>query len=94
MAVVETGAKKQKEVVGELGGVQLAGILPGFDPELQTYTFIAGEHLFFVHQGTNTFDIGIEKNNSTALRINSVETLMEVEVNGTGDNSIIIYQSP
>ena len=94
LAVVETGAKKKKEVVGELGGVQLAGILPGFDPELQTYTFIEGEHLFFVHQGTNTFDIGIEKNNSTALRINSVETLMDVEVNGTGDNSIIIYQSP
>ena len=50
--------------------------------------------MFFVHQGTKTFDIGIEKNNSTALRINSVETLMDVEVNGTGDNSIIIYQSP
>jgi len=94
LAVMETGAKKKKEVVGELGGVQLAGILPGFDPELQTYTFIEGEHLFFVHQGTNTFDIGIEKNNSTALRINSVETLMDVEINGTGDNSIIIYQSP
>ena len=94
LAVMETGAKKKKEVSGELSGVQLAGILPGFDPELQTYTFIEGEHLFFVHQGTNTFDIGIEKNNSTALRINSVETLMDVEINGTGDNSIIIFQSP
>ena len=94
LAVMETSSKKKTEVVNEMDGIEIAGILPGFDPVLQTYTFIEGEHLFFVHQGTNTFDIAIGKYKSTSLRINSVETIMDVEVNGVGDNSIIIFQSP
>ena len=94
LAVMETSSKKKTETVNELDGIEIAGILPGFDPQLQTYTFIEGEHLFFVHQGTNTFDIAIDKYKSTSLRINSVETIMDVEVNGVGDNTIIIYQSP
>ena len=94
LAVMETSSKKKTEVVNEMDGIEIAGILPGFDPVLQTYTFIEGEHLFFVHQGTNTFDIAIDKYKSTSLRINSVETIMDVEVNGVGDNSIIIFQSP
>jgi len=94
LAVMETSSKKKNETVNELDGIEIAGILPGFDPQLQTYTFIEGEHLFFVHYGTNTFDIAIDKYKSTSLRINSVETILDVEVNGVGDNSILIYQSP
>jgi hypothetical protein len=94
LAMMDTGSKKKKEAGGELQGVELSGIIPGFDPELQTYTFVEGSYLFFVHHGTNTFDIGVDKYAATYLNVNSVETVMEVEVNGAGDNTIIIFQSP
>ena len=94
LAMMDTGAKKKKEAGGELQGIELSGIIPGFDPELQVYTFVEGSYLFFFHQGTNTFDIGVDKYAATYLNINSVETVMEVEVNGAGDNTIIIFQSP
>ena len=94
LAMMDTGAKKKAEAGGELDGVELSGIIPGFDPELQTYTFVEGSYLYFFHQGTNTFDIGVDKYAATYLNINSVETVMEVEVNGAGDNTIIIFQSP
>ena len=94
LAMMDTGSKKKKEAGGELQGVELSGIIPGFDPELQTYTFVEGSYLFFVHHGTNTFDIAVDKYAATYLNVNSVETVMEVEVNGAGDNTIIIFQSP
>jgi len=94
LAMMDTGSKKKKEAGGELQGIELSGIIPGFDPELQTYTFVEGSYLFFVHHGTNTFDIGVDKYAATYLNVNSVETVMEVEVNGAGDNTIIIFQSP
>ena len=94
LAMMNTGAKKKTAAGGELAGIELSGIIPGFDPELQTYTFVEGSYLFFVHHGTNTFDIGVDKYAATYLNVNSVETVMEVEVNGAGDNTIIIFQSP
>jgi hypothetical protein len=94
LAMMDTGSKKKKEAGGELDGIELSGIIPGFDPELQVYTFVEGSYLFFFHQGTNTFDIGVDKYAATYLNVNSVETVMEVEVNGAGDNTIIIFQSP
>ena len=94
LAMVEAGSKKKAEAGGELQGVELSGIIPGFDPELQTYTFVEGSYLYFFHHGTNTFDIAVDKYAATYLNVNSVETVMEVEVNGAGDNSIIIFQAP
>ena len=94
LAMMDTGAKKKAEAGGELDGIELSGIIPGFDPELQTYTFVEGSYLYFFHQGTNTFDIAVDKYAATYLNVNSVETVMEVEVNGAGDNTIIIFQSP
>jgi len=94
LAMMDTGAKKKAEAGGELDGVELSGIIPGFDPELQTYTFVEGSYLYFFHQGTNTFDIAVDRYAATYLNVNSVETVMEVEVNGAGDNTIIIFQSP
>ena len=94
LAMMDTRAKKKTEAGGELDGIELTGIIPGFDPELQVYTFVEGSYLFFFHQGTNTFDIGVDKYAATYLSVNSVETVMEVEVNGAGDNTIIIFQSP
>ena len=94
LAMMDTRAKKKTEAGGELAGVELSGIIPGFDPELQTYTFVEGSYLFFVHRGTNTFDIAVDRYAASYLNINSAETVMEVEVNGAGDNTIIIFQSP
>ena len=94
LAMMDTGSKKKKEAGGELQGIELSGIIPGFDPELQVYTFVEGSYLYFFHQGTNTFDIAVDKYAATYLNVNSVETVMEVEVNGAGDNTIIIFQSP
>jgi len=94
LAMMDTRAKKKTEAGGELDGIELTGIIPGFDPELQVYTFVEGSYLYFFHQGTNTFDIAVDKYAATYLNVNSVETVMEVEVNGAGDNTIIIFQSP
>ena len=94
LAMMDTGAKKKTEAGGELDGIELTGSIPGFDPELQVYTFVEGSYLYFFHQGTNTFDIAVDKYAATYLNVNSVETVMEVEGNGAGDNTIIIFQSP
>lgn len=93
-AIIETGANKRETSGGQLNGVELKGITPGYDPEYQTYSFVEGAHVYLVHQGTNTFDIGIDREASSYVNINSGGMLMEVEVNGTGDNTIIIFQSP
>ena len=60
----------------------------------QTYSFVEGAHVFLVHYGTNTFDIGLDRGASAYVSINSAGMIMEVEVNGSGDNTISIYQSP
>ena len=94
LAIVETGSKKKTESGGELDGIELTGIVPGFDPVYQTYSFVEGEYLHLVHQGSNTFDIGLDKYAATYLNINTAGIIMEIEVNGAGDNTIIIFQSP
>jgi hypothetical protein len=94
LAIVEAGRKKRKTSGGELQGVELTGIIPGFDPTYQTYTFVEGAYIYFVHQGNNTFDIALDKDAAAYLNINSFGVPMEIEVNGAGDNTIIIFQSP
>ena len=94
LAIVETGSRKKTESGGELDGIELTGIIPGFDPVYQTYSFVEGEYLSLVHQGSNTFDIALDKYAATYLNINTAGIIMEIEVNGAGDNTIIIFQSP
>ena len=50
--------------------------------------------MFLVHQGSNTFDIGLDKDASAYVNVNSAGMVMELEVNGACDNTISIYQSP
>jgi len=94
LAIVERAGKKKNKKSGDLDGIELTGIIPGFDPVLQTYTFVEGNYIYFVHYGTNTFDIALDKNASASLEINTAGIPMEIEVNGAGDNTIIIFQSP
>ena len=94
LAIVEAGSKKKNASGGTLNGVELKGIIPGYDPVYQTYSFVEGQHVYLVHQGSNTFDIGVDRDASSYVNINSAGIIMEVEINGAGDNTIIIFQSP
>ena len=94
LAIVSAGAKKKTSSGGELEGVELTGIIPRYDPTYQTYTFVDGAYLYLVHQGTNTFDIALDKYAAAYLNIDTAGIVMEIEVNGAGDNTIIIFQSP
>ena len=94
LALVETASKKSKQDSTILQGVELTGIIGGFDPLYQTYTFVEDGLIYFVHEGTNRYDIGIDINAGTYLFINNAGVIMEVEINGAGDNVIIINQSP
>ena len=94
LALVETASKKSKQDSTILQGVELTGIIGGFDPLYQTYTFVEDGLIYFVHEGNNRYDIGIDINAGTYLYINNAGVIMEVEINGAGDNVIIINQSP
>jgi hypothetical protein len=95
LALVETASKKAKSnQVATISSVELTGIIAGYDPLYQTYTFVEDGLIYFVHEGANRYDIGIDVNAGTYLFINNAGVIMEVEINGAGDNVIIINQSP
>ena len=93
LALMETSSRKKSQAT-ELNGVELEGIIAGFDPVYQTYTFVEEGLIYFVHEGVNSYDIGIDINAGTYLYINNAGVIMEVSINGAGDNVIIINQSP
>lgn len=93
LALVETTSKKRGQS-SELNGVELEGIIAGFDPVYQTYTFVEEGMIYFVHEGQNNYDIGIDINAGTYLYIDNAGVILEVNINGAGDNVIIINQSP
>jgi hypothetical protein len=93
LALMETSGSRNKQS-SELNGVELEGIIAGFDPVYQTYTFVEEGLIYFVHEGQNNYDIGIDINAGTYLYINNAGVIMEVSINGAGDNVIIINQSP
>ena len=93
LALMETSGSRNKQS-SELNGVELEGIIAGFDPVYQTYTFVEEGLIYFVHEGQNNYDIGIDINAGTYLYINNAGVIMEVSINGAGDNTIIINQSP
>ena len=53
-----------------------------------------GLNNLFNETGVNNYDIGIDINAGTYLYINNAGVIMEVSINGAGDNTIIINQSP
>ena len=93
LALMETSSKRNTQT-SELNGVELEGIIAGFDPVYQTYTFVEEGLIYFVHEGQNNYDIGIDINAGTYLYINNAGVILEVNINGAGDNVIIINQSP
>ena len=93
LALMETSGSRNKQS-SELNGVELEGIIAGFDPVYQTYTFVEEGLIYFIHEGQNNYDIGIDINAGTYLYINNAGVILEVNINGAGDNIIIINQSP
>ena len=84
---------KDKQKVSELDGVQLEGILAGFDQNNQTYTFVEGEILTIFRQVENTVDLELDKEGAYNINILTAGKQIRATINGGGDSSITINQS-
>ena len=91
--IIEVSATEDREVA-ELDGVQLEGIVPGFDPQLQIYSFTEGEVLTLFRQVENTVDLELDKGGAYNVDILSAGTKIGITINGGGENAITIVQSP
>ena len=89
---ISAGGKDEGEA-GEIDGIKIEGIVPGFDQNAQVYTFVEGEYLSLVRQVENTIDLQLDKTNSYNISMLSAGRLINVTVNGGGENEIIINQS-
>ena len=69
------------------------GIIPRFDPNAQVYTFVEGEIFTLVRQVENTIDLELDKGAGYNIQILSAGRLINVMINGGGENEIIINQS-
>jgi len=95
LEMMETTAagRKDKGSEGEIDGVKLEGILPNFDQDAQVYSFVDGEILSLVRQVENTVDLELDKSGGYNIQILSAGKLINITVNGGGENEIIINQS-
>jgi len=95
LEIMETTAagKKEKDSEGEIDGVKLEGIIPNFDQDAQVYSFVDGEILSLVRQVENTVDLELDKSGAYNIQILSAGKLINITVNGGGENEIIINQS-
>ena len=93
--MIETVAAGGRDdgAAGELDGVKLEGIVPGFDPNAQVYTFVEGEIFTLFRQVENTIDLELDKSGGYNIQILSAGRLISVTVNGGGENEIVINQS-
>ena len=95
LQMIETVAAGGRDdgAAGELDGVKLEGIVPGFDPNAQVYTFVEGEIFTLFRQVENTIDLELDKSGGYSIQILSAGRLINVTVNGGGENEIVINQS-
>ena len=88
-----SAGRKDEADEGELDGVQIEGIIPGFDQNAQTYTFVEGEILTLFRQVENTIDLELDKTGGYNIEILSAGKQISITTNGGGENEIIINQS-
>ena len=93
MMETTAGGRKEKDSEGEIDGVKLEGIIPNFDQDAQVYSFVDGEILSLVRQVENTVDLELDKSGAYNIQILSAGKLINITVNGGGENEIIINQS-
>ena len=82
-----------EDEVSKIGDVTIEGIIAGYDPKAQVYSFVEGEMLTFVRSVENTVDLQIEKRSAYNIQILSAGKFIDITVNGGGDGTIIINQS-
>ena len=82
-----------EDEVSKIGDVTIEGIIAGYDPKAQVYSFVDGEMLTFFRSVENTVDLQIEKRSAYNIQILSAGKLIDITVNGGGDGTIIINQS-
>ena len=91
---LQVSARGKEEKVSELAGVKIEGILPGFDKQNQTYTFVEGEVLTIFRSVENIFDLELDKDGSYNISVLTAGLALDITINGGGDNAIYITQSP
>ena len=91
--LVQVSESRKQAKVYEMDGVEIEGVIPGFDQQLQVYTFTDGPSLFFVRNVENTIDLGLDKGSPYKIDIITAGVKIAAEINGGGDNAIYIHQS-
>jgi hypothetical protein len=91
--LVQISESRKEAKVYEMDGVEIEGVIPGFDQQLQVYTFTDGPSLFFVREVENTIDLELDKASPYKIDIMTAGVKIQAEVNGGGDNAIYIHQS-
>jgi len=92
--IIAVSVNKEDSKASEIDGVQIEGILAGFDQQNQTYTFVEGEMLTIFRSVENTFDLELDKEAAYNISVLTAGKAMEITINGGGDNEIYINQSP
>ena len=93
LAIIEVSATKEDARAAEIDGVKIEGILAGFDPQNQTYTFVEGEVLTIFRSVENTFDLELDKDGAYNISVLTAGKSMDITINGGGENAIYINQS-
>ena len=91
--LVQISESRKDAKVYEMDGVEIEGVIPGFDQQLQVYTFTDGPSLFFVREVENTIDLELDKGSPYKIDIMTAGVKISAEINGGGDNAIYINQS-
>jgi hypothetical protein len=91
--LVQISESRKEAKVYEMDGVEIAGVVPGFDQQLQVYTFTEGPSLFFVREVENTIDLELDKASPYEIDIMTAGVKIQAEINGGGENAIYIHQS-
>ena len=90
--IIEVSVTEKGEA-GQIAGVQIEGIIPGFDPQNQIYTFVEGEVLTIFRSVENTVDLELDKDGAYNIAILAAGKSLDITVNGGGENAIYINQS-
>jgi hypothetical protein len=92
LEIIEVSVTEQAEAE-QIAGVQIEGIIPGFDPQNQIYSFVEGEVLTIFRSVENTVDLELDKEGAYNIALLSAGKAIDITVNGGGDNAISITQS-
>ena len=84
---------REEGAEGEIDGVKIEGVIPGFDQNAQVYTFVEGEFFTLFRQVENTIDLQLDKTGGYSIQMLSAGRFITVTLNGGGENEIIINQS-